>query len=562
MKRPTARFATLALVLSVSLAAVPRMALADPPIVAGGHPLAAKAALDIMAEGGNAIDAAVAAQAMLGLVEPQSSGLGGGAYLLLYDATSRRITFWDGRETAPAAATPSLFLRPDGTPMPHEEAVVGGRGVGVPGAIAMLQAAHAAAGKLPWAALFAPAIRQAEAGFPIPARLAGEIAEDRDNLRRLPALRALYLAADGSPLPAGTMLANPALADTMRLVAAQGADALLRGPIAADIVAAVQGDVRPGLLNLGDLAGYRPLHGDAVCLTLGQRRICSAGPSSSGGVAVLQTLAMVTDLDMLHRPAAEQPMVLAEAERLAFADRDRYLDDPAFTPVPVAGLLDPAYLRARAALIDPARAIATPQPGHPPGAPAGAPQPNQPEHGTTDLAIVDAQGNAVSMTTTVEAAFGARILVHGFLLNNQLTDFSFLPSVGGQPVANRVEPGKRPRSSMAPSIVLDTEGRPVALAGSAGGSRIIGYVAQTLVQILAGASAQQAVAAPHLGVLGSTVELEAGTAAAGLAEALRQRGETVRVVPMQSGNEALVRGPAGWSGGTDPRRDGAVLVGN
>ena len=531
------------------------------PIVAVAHRQAAEAAQAMLAQGGNALDAAVAAQAMLGLVEPQSSGLGGGAYLLFYEAASRRITAWDGRETAPAAAGPDLFLGPDGAPLPFATARIGGRAVGAPGVIPMLEAAHRAAGHLPWPVLFGPAIRAAEAGFPVSPRLAAALRRDAADLARQPALRALFFGPDGAPLAAGVALRNPALADALRQVAAHGAAALTAGPIADEIAAAVQTDAQPGRLSRADLAAYRPQRRPPVCLDLPPERLCSMGPSSSGGVAVLQTLGILAALG--PAPGADPAFLLAEAERLAFADRDRYLADPDFVPMPLSGLLDPAYLRGRAALIDPARALPAPPPGLPPGAPAeGGTQPTQPEHGTSHLVIIDAAGNAVAITTTIEAPFGAHLLVHGFLLNNELTDFSFRPAIDGRPVANRVQPGKRPRSSMAPTMVLDQAGRLRAVVGSAGGTRIIGYVAQTLLALQAGAAPAAAVAAPHIGVVGGTVELEAGTEAAAKAPALRALGEVVRVVPMVSGTQAVVLLPDGGAvGGADPRREGVVLGG-
>jgi gamma-glutamyltranspeptidase/glutathione hydrolase len=500
----------------------------ETPMVASGHRLATEAGLAVIQHGGNAVDAAVAVQAMLALVEPQSSGIGGGAYLLFYDAASHQIEGWDGRETAPAAARPDLFLRPDGSKMSFAEAAVGGRAVGVPGVLRMLEAVQRRHGKLPWGDLFIPAINEAETGFAIPARLAGEIAESAASLRRQPALAAMFLDAQGQPRKAGDILTNPALADALRLVAAGGADAMMRGAMGAEIATAVRTDANPGLMTTDDLAAYQPRERPPVCMAHLEWQICSAAPSSSGGITVLQTLALLQPFDMPHRdPAApETSLLITEAERLAFADRGRYLADPAYEPAPVAGLLDPAYLAARARLIDPHHAMAKPEPGSPPGIlPAQAPQPNQPENGTTDLAIVDGDGNAVSMTTTVEAAFGAKLLVHGFLLNNELTDFSFLPEIDGKPVANRVEPGKRPRSSMAPTIVLDHDGHLVALVGSAGGGRIIGYVVQALLGLLDwGGTPSQALGLPHVGALGNFSELEAGTPASGLDEALRARG--------------------------------------
>ena len=558
----------LALFLLLPLCAPAPGRAADPApphvgMVAAAAPLAAQAGVEILRQGGNAVDAAIAVQAMLSLVEPQSSGLGGGAYLLFHDATTGATEDWDGRETAPAAVSADLFLHPDGTPMGYREAAVGGRAVGVPGAIRMLEALHRKHGHLPWADLFAPAIAQAEAGFPVPARLAGEIADDAIRLGRTPATRALFFTPGGAPLPEGTLLVNPALADALRAIAAGGADALLRGPIAAEIATAIRTDPSPGLMTTDDLAAYAPREGPPVCLPYHQWRVCGPAPSSSGGIAVLETLGALAPFDMARRdPAAPSTaMLILEAERLAFADRDRYVADPDFSPVPVAGLLDPAYLAGRSRLIDPDHALADPPAGQPPGAQPLATAATQPEHGTSDVAIVDADGNAVAMTTTIEDAFGARLLVHGFLLNNELTDFTFRPQVGDRLVANRVEPGKRPRSSMAPSLVFDQQGHLRAIVGSAGGSRIIGYVAQTLVALLDWhMSPAQALSLPHIGARGPLAEAELGTPATALLPELARRGEPLHLVTMNSGTQAIVITDHGPVGAADPRRDGAALA--
>ena len=539
-------------------------------IVAAGNRIAAQTGLDILRQGGNAVDAAVAIQAMLGLVEPQSSGIAGGAYLLFYDAASHTIEGWDGRETAPAAAGPDLFLHADGTPMAFHEAAVGGRSVGVPGVMPMLEAVHKAHGRMPWADLFAPGIRQAEAGFDIPARLADEIAADASRLKRQPALAAMFLRPDGAPLPAGAHIANPALADALRQIAAGGSEALMRGPLAGEIATAVRTDPHPGLMTVDDLAAYQPKQRPPVCLDYHEHRVCSAAPSTSGGVTLLQTLGMLSGFDMAARdPAAPSTaFLMLEAERLALADRARYLGDPDFaapgTPT-AADLLAPTYLASRAALIDPPHAIGHPVAGDPAGmSPAAAPQAGQLEHGTSDIAIVDPEGNAVAMTTTIEDAFGARLMVHGFLLNNELTDFAFVPEKDGRPVANRVQPGKRPRSSMAPTITFDRAGHLESVVGSAGGGRIIFYVAQALLGMLDWHDTPaEALALPHVGALDRrgdlVVELEKRTPAEALATALQADGETVQLSTMTSGTQAIRVTPAGPTGAADPRRDGAAL---
>ena len=559
------------LVLLLLLLAVP--ARAQRQMVAAAHPLAAEAGMAILRVGGTALDAAIATQAVLAVVEPQASGLGGGALLLHWDASARHLAAWDGREAAPAAVSPGLFLR-DGQPMGFLDAAVGGRAVGVPGVLRMLEAAHREHGKLPWAQLFAPAIAVAESGFPISARLSAQIGADAERLRRDPQARALLLP-NGRPLAEGAPLRNPALAATLRAVAEQGADALHLGPIAADIATAVRAHANAGFMTTDDLAGYAPRRREAVCAPYRTWTICGFPPPSSGGVAVLQIMALLghqnmAALDPRGTPSETRALdaahLLGEAGRIAFADRNRYLADSDQVPVPVRGLLDPAYLTHRAQLIDRDRALAALRPGNPPwdgGAPLAS-QPPQPENGTSHLSVIDAAGNVVAMTTTIEDIFGARLMVRGMLLNNELTDFSFLPEIDGRPVANRVGPAKRPRSSMSPTIVFGADGLPAAVVGSAGGFRIIGHVAQTLVAMLDwGMEPQAAVALPRIGAANERIELEAGTAAASLAPALEARGFPVEVRTMTSGLHAIRvhRGPDGMrlQGGADPRRDGIAL---
>lgn len=525
-------------------------------MVVTANPHASRAALDILRAGGSAVDAAIAAQMVLNLVEPQSSGIGGGAFLVVYRADQRRVQAYDGRETAPAAVGANLFVDPQGRPEDFRSMVASGRAVGVPGLLRALELAHRAHGHLPWARLFQPAIDLAEAGFPVSARLHQLLARD-EALRLDPAARQFFYLPDGQPLPVGATLRNPALAATLGRVAAGGADAFYRGPLAAAVVAAVGGHARPGRLSPADLANYRALEVAPLCRPYRGLRVC-APPPPAGGVTLLQLLGLLERFDLAQvRPgSAFFAHLFSEAGRLAYADRERYLADPAAAPVPVAGLLARDYLAERAATIALDASRGPGRPGLPAGAfPAGAAGASPERPSTSHLSIVDPAGNGVAMTSSIEDAFGSRILVEGFLLNNQLTDFSF--SAG---VVNAPGPGKRPRSAMAPVVVVDRAGRLVGLLGSPGGSRIPNYLAQTLVGLVDWRlDPDQAVAQPRVGSRNGATELEAGTAAEAAAPFLMALGHPVAEVDTTSGVHLIWRGRGGWRGAADPRREGLAL---
>lgn len=551
--------------------------------VAAANPLAADAGLSMLRAGGSAVDAAIAVQMVLALVEPQSSGIGGGAFLLHFDG--QRVQAFDGRETAPAGAQPDLFMGADRQPLSFMDAVASGRSVGTPGAVAMLALAHRQHGRLPWSRLFDPAIELADQGFAVSARLHGLLAGE-SALKADPVAAAYFYRADGTPHPVGHRLKNPELAAVLRNMAAIGPQALHEGPVARAMVAKVQQQPRlPGTLSLNDLRRYQPLERAALCFdhTAAAKalRICGFPPPSSGAIAIGQIMGLLSRTPqgatpLNGRPGADWLHTYMEASRLAFADRAQYLADPDFVAPPAgswSSLLSQSYLDQRARLIGPVRA---PQavPGQPAGvASAWAPMPDQPEHGTSHISIADRFGNALAMTTTIEAGFGARLMVNtgqgrngGFLLNNQLTDFSFTPTdAQGRPVANRVEPGKRPRSSMSPTLVFDRDsGQLLMSTGSPGGALIIHFTAKTLLGTLGGAlSPQAAIDLPNFGTTGGPVLLEDQRFPAATVQALRERGHPVQETAMTSGLQALQRGVVGsapvWLGGADPRREGVVV---
>lgn len=536
-------------------------------MVAAAHPLAAQAGLQMLREGGSAVDAAIAVQMMLTLVEPQSSGIGGGLFLMHHDGT--RVQAFDGRETAPAAAGPDLFRR-DGRPMGFREALVGGRSVGTPGVLRALELAHRQHGRLPWARLFEPAIEAAARGVPVGARLARLLADESAvRLREDAQARRVFFDADGRPLGKDATLRNPDLADTLRRIAQGGAEAFYRGEIARDLVATVRGHAgNPGLLSEADLAGYRALERMPLCVDHRRRRLCGMPPPSSGTLAVAQVLGLLAGRDLASLPPVRAPWGLepspaavhwiSEAQRLAFADRNRYVADPDFVTVDTAALLDPAYLRQRATLIG-ERSMGRAAPGQPRGATMALADDHSPElPSTTHVAVVDGFGNSLSMTSTIENGFGAQIMVRGFLLNNQLTDFSFVPEADGRPVANRVQPGKRPRSSMAPLLVFDRDsGRFEIALGSPGGAAIIGYVTKSLIGVLDWRlDLQQAIALPNFVSRNGPTELEQGRVSEALQHSLRERGHELIVAPLTSGAQGIQRRGEGWFGAADPRRDG------
>ncbi len=532
-------------------------------MVAAANPLAAEAGLAILRAGGSALDAAIAVQMVLNLVEPQSSGLGGGAFIVHYDAKNKTTTTYDGRETAPAAAKPDRFIGPDGKPLPFRQAVPGGLSVGVPGVLWALEMAHKAHGRLGWADLFQPAIRLSQQGFAVSARLSAALAAEKA-LSEDPAARAYFYAPDGAPWPAGHVLKNPALARTLQQIAEGGSDAFYRGALARRIVATVVGAAKnPGDMTEADLAAYRAVERPPVCGPYRAWIVCGMGPPSSGGLTLLQILGMAQkfDLKSMKPMSPEAAHVVAEAMRLAYADRGLYMADGDFVKVPAKGLIDPAYLAGRAKLIQPGKAMDKAEPGEPPGREARlwGRDASRELPSTSHVAAVDSQGNAVSMTTTIEDAFGARLMVDGFLLNNELTDFSFQPLDNGKPVANRVEGGKRPRSSMSPTLAFGRDGTLAVVVGSPGGSAIINYVAKTLIGVLDwDLDIQAAIELPNFGSRGGATELEKGTPAEALKAPLEAIGHKVSVLPFVSGLHGIVLSPAGLAGGADPRREGVA----
>ena len=532
-------------------------------MVSAANPLAADAGLKVLRDGGSALDAAVAVQSVLGLVEPQSSGLGGGAFMVYYDAKTRKVTAYDGREVAPMGARPDMFLGPDGKPLPFGQAILSGRSAGVPGAVAMLYLAHKEHGRRPWASLFTRAEQLATDGFVVSPRLDFMIHMRFAPQPGAPDAVRYFSKPDGTELKAGEVLKNPAYAATVELLAAEGPKALLTGKIAADIVARLHEGPLPGTMTLADLAAYKPHESEALCRPYRVYLVCTS-QAPSGGPALLEELGLIEHTDVASRGPADAQgwLEIAEAERLMYADRDKYEGDPAFVTFPVKGLLDGAYLADRAKLIG-ETAGPPPQPGHPAGAAlAYGPDRTREPGGTSHFVIVDAEGNVVSMTTTVESIFGDGRMVDGFFLNNQLTDFSFSPTdPDNTPAANAVGPGKRPRSSMAPNIILDGHGGFVAAVGSPGGNAIPSYVLKAIVGVIDWKlPMQQALDLPNLIARGSEFYSEPARFAPGVVSGLAAKGVTLRGGGAEgSGLHGVMKVPGGYEGGADDRREGVAV---
>ncbi len=551
-----------------------RAAIATKYMAAAANPLAAEAGREILRQGGSAVDATIAMQMVLMLVEPQSSGIGGGGFLVEYDASRKRITTYDGRETAPAAATSDMFLDTGGQPLPFTEASIGGLAVGTPGLLRMLEMAHRDHGRLPWARLFEPAMRLAESGFLVSPRL-HKLIVDNPQLKEMPGAAAYFYDKNGEPRKVGDRLENPQLFETLRLIANGGADAFYHGQIARDVVAAVNDPAqqgangRVGRLTMADLALYRAIKRDPVCGVYRGLKVCGMGPPSSGGITVAETLGILDRFTLrdLSPGSLEAVHLISEASRLAFADRDRYIADSDFVQVPLRALLSSAYLDERAALISPTRSMGHAEPGRvgPHLLMRGPLIDDSAEAPTTShMTAVDAAGNAVALTSSIENAFGSRIFVRGFLLNNEMTDFALKPTNGDGPSINRIEPGKRPRSAMAPTIVTDREGRLLMTIGTPGGPRIIPYVVQTLVAAIDWKlNMQQAVSLPHHVNMNGATELERGTSLVDLAPALRELGHEVEIHSETSGLQGIMvlrrGGKKEYVGGADPRREGEAL---
>ena len=532
-------------------------------MVAAANPKAVEAGYAVLKNGGSAMDAYVAVQAVLGLVEPQSSGIGGGAFAVYYDAAKQKVTTFDARETAPLEATPELFQHEDGTTYKFYDAVIGGRSVGTPGTVALMQKLHNVHGKLPWNSLFEPAIKLATDGFEVSPRLAGAISQTHESLAKFPETAEYFLDKSGQPLAEGTLLKNPKYANTLKHIASTGAEGFYHGQIAEDIVNTVRSiSDNPGVLSLADFQTYKVKERPATCLPYEAFDICGMGPPSSGALTVGQILGITQHFDLasMGPESAQAWQIIGDASRLAFADRGRYMADTDFVPMP-EGLLDKSYLATRAQLITPGKALSSVAAGEPRWQKAVVQADDQSIEfpSTSHISIVDAEGNALSITTTIENGFGSRVMSNGFLLNNELTDFSFASYSEGYPIANRLEPGKRPRSSMAPTIVLKDD-KPYMVVGSPGGSRIIGYVSKALIAHLEwGMDMQSAISMPNMLNRFGTYDIEKGTSAESLAPELETMGFDVSVKDLNSGLQGIVIENGKLYGGADPRREGIVM---
>lgn len=534
-------------------------------MIASANPYASEAGAEMLRKGGNAIDAMVATQLVLGLVEPQSSGIGGGAFLVYWNAKQQELTTFDGRETAPLEVTPQLFQDDKGQPLKFYDAVVGGRSVGTPGTVKLMWDTHQKLGKLDWKTLFEPAIDLATNGFTVSPRLAKLIDNDQEFLQRSPAAKAYFFNQDGSPIKAGQQLKSPDYAKTLQAISEQGAVAFYQGKIAQDIVNTVRNETsNPGVLNLIDFTAYQVKEREPVCAPYRQYAICGMGPPSSGALALGQIMGVLSHYPIsdMGKDNVQSWRLLGDASRLAFADRGKYMADSDYVPMPTQGLLDKKYLEKRAELLKGKNALAETSAGSPPWSHANNYALDEAIElpSTSHFSIVDKDRNVVSITTTIENGFGSRLMVGGFLLNNELTDFSFRSHVDGVPIANRIEPGKRPRSSMAPTIVMENN-QPYMAIGSPGGSQIIGYVAKTLVGHLDwGLNLQQAIDLPNMNNRFGSFELEKDTTAEAWGPKLEKLGFKIQVKELNSGVQAIKLQGNSLLGAADPRREGKVIA--
>jgi gamma-glutamyltranspeptidase / glutathione hydrolase len=540
----------------------PAIAMAKGGVVSAADPRAAAVGQEILRAGGSAADAEMAMMVALTVVEPQSSGIGGGGFLVYYHGKSGKIETIDGREKAPASANPKLFLGEDGKPMPFMKAFPGGRSVGIPGNVALMAMAHQKWGKLPWARLFDPAIRLADGGFQVTPLLATRLDQLKNLWVDFPEAQAIYWQ-DGRPKRVGDTVKNPALAKLLRTIARNGPKAFYTGDNAAQIIAAAGKTSRnPTVITKADLAGYAVKERAALCTSYRQYKLCGMGPPSSGATTVFQILGMLERFDMkaLGKDNPRAWHLIAESMMLAYADREKYLGDPEFVSVPIKGLLEKSYIASRSALISPDTSLPKYEAGTPPGAARRTAALSGEVSGTTHFVAVDGSGSVASMTSTIEGPFGSQLIANGYFLNNEMTDFTFAPEKDGAPVANRVEAGKRPLSSMSPTIVYGPDGKVLLAVGSAGGKRIIMHVAKTLVGVLDfGLSARDAIALPNIYFGGDAVLVEAGTSLDAMRPDLSRLGRTVVSSDLGSKLNAVEHTPTGWRGAVDPRSEGVAL---